>query len=125
MRTVTFLLFFLWSSALVFGQEAEFFLPQTEYKFAKIREGEQLKFAVPFQNTGDKPLLLTGVKAQCACTHFQFPLRPILPGVTDTIFVRFDSTAKNGLQKRAVTVTSTAPNSPQEFSFKLNVGKRK
>lgn len=125
MRTVIILLFFLWSSALVFGQEAEFFLPQTEFKFSKIREGDQLKFAVPFQNKGEKPLLLIGVKAQCACTHFQFPLYPILPGTTDTIQVRFDSTAKNGLQKRTVTVTSTAPNSPQTFSFRLNVGKRK
>ncbi len=125
MRVVLFLLFFLWKSALVFGQEADFYLPETEFKFGKIHEGEQLTFDVPFKNTGDKPFLLTGVKTPCTCTHFDFPLKPIQPGAQDTIRVRFDSTAKAGLQKRTVSVYTTASKQPSEFTFRLNVGKRK
>ncbi len=61
-------------------------------------------------NTGDKPLIIQDVKASCGCTTPKKPLKPIAPGESDVIEVKFHSKPgqKNEI-KKTVTVTANTP----------------
>ena len=58
-------------------------------------------------NTGDKPLIIENVKASCGCTMPQKPEKPILPGESDVIAVKFHSKPGQVNEiKKTITVTA-------------------
>lgn len=118
------LLFFLLSSALLQTQQAEFFLEQSQFKFPKANEGDQLVHYYRFTNTGKAPLIITDSKVNCICTRVQFPLKPIAPGQTDSIKVSFDTKAKSGYHDRKISIISNAVNNPIYLRFKVFVRKK-
>lgn len=51
---------------------------------------------IPYVNSGDSPLLLTGARASCGCTTPQISREPLAPGDTAAIVVSFDPTGRPG-----------------------------
>jgi hypothetical protein len=107
------------------AQEAEIFFENAFQKLDKVEEGTQVKIKYPFTNTGSEPLFITKHTVPCVCTRVRFPLKPIAPMATDTVFVYFDSEAKKGIQDRTIKLYSNAKTSPAEIRFRLTVKKRK
>lgn len=62
-----------------------------------------------FTNTGDAPLIISNVKSTCGCTIPKKPEKPILPGESDKIQVKYD-TKRVGFIRKSITVTSNAAN---------------
>ncbi len=62
-----------------------------------------------FTNTGDAPLIISNVKSTCGCTIPKKPEKPILPGETDKIQVKYD-TKRVGFIRKSISVTSNASN---------------
>lgn len=118
-------LLLLLNSALGFCQEAEFFFPETEYKFPKTDEGELLKHDFVFKNVGTEPLFITNIKVNCMCTKYRFPLKPVMPGAQDTIHVSFDTQGKAGYQIRDLEIFANTPKNPTKIRFKVQVKKAK
>ena len=64
-----------------------------------------------FTNTGDAPLIISNVKSTCGCTIPKKPEKPILPGESEKIQVKYD-TKRVGFIRKSITVTSNAASSP-------------
>lgn len=73
-----------------------------------------------FTNKGQKPLILSSVRASCGCTVPSWPQEPILPGKTGTIKVGYNTSIIGGFSK-IVTVVSNAANSQVILTIKGNV----
>src|SRR3972149_8865741 len=92
------LMFLCFNAVLSQAQDA---LPKFQFetksiKFEKVKAGEILSFNYVFENTGDKPLIITNIKVTCGCTKPQWPKEPVKPGARDTIHVKFNTEGKIG-----------------------------
>lgn len=107
MRLYFAIIFIALSSALGFGQEAEFhFLDKTTVKLGDFKEGETAKHRFYFVNTGNAPLLIYSADVSCTCTKTTFTTAPILPGDTSFFEVTFDTNGKYLWQDRVIMISS-------------------
>lgn len=60
-----------------------------------------------FKNVGKSPLIITNVKGSCGCTVPTKPEKPIMPGETGEIKVKY-ATNRIGPFSKTVTITSNA-----------------
>jgi Protein of unknown function (DUF1573). len=79
---------------------------QPVYDFGTIDEGEIVKYAYKFKNTGSEPLVISNCKGSCGCTVPTWPKEPVPPGGSGEIKVEFNSKGKPGSQSKRVTVTA-------------------
>jgi hypothetical protein len=83
----------------------------TIFDFGMINEGDVVKKEFSFQNTGTAPLLIAQASSTCGCTIPEWPKKPIPPGQSGIILVKFDSKGKEGAQNKQVTIfANTFPN---------------
>ncbi len=61
-------------------------------------------------NTGDRPLVLTEVEPDCACSVAQWTKTPIAPGAKGTVNVTFDAKALGHFQKSVAIYSNAQPN---------------
>jgi Protein of unknown function (DUF1573) len=80
----------------------------TAYDFGKVVDGEIVTYNYRFVNTGKKPLIVTNASASCGCTIPEKPEKPIEPGDTGFIKVKFNSEHRVGMAHKTVTVSSNA-----------------
>jgi Protein of unknown function (DUF1573) len=80
----------------------------TAYDFGKVIDGEIVTYNYRFVNTGKKPLIVTNASASCGCTVPEKPEKPIEPGDTGFIKVKFNSEHRVGMAHKTVTVSSNA-----------------
>ena len=78
------------------------------YDFGKVADGGIVEYNYRFKNTGNKPLVITNASASCGCTVPEKPEKPIQPGETGFIKVKFDSKGRVGNTHKTVTVLSNA-----------------
>ncbi|MBP8724588.1 MAG: DUF1573 domain-containing protein [Saprospiraceae bacterium] len=88
------------------------------FDWGEIKEGEHVKYAYKFKNTGSEPLIIADAKGSCGCTVPDWPREPIAPGASGEIKVEFDSKGKGSddgqKQTKKVTVTANT-NPPQTY----------
>lgn len=113
---LTFML--ILSSALGFGQVAEFSFQQKTWKFPKTHEGEILTHYYTFTNTGNAPLVINNYEVECHCTEVDFPDYPIAPGATDSVKMTFDTKGKYYNQERTIKLHSNAKKAETVLWFK-------
>lgn len=75
------------------------------HDFGKVVEGVENQCTFTITNTGDKPLVLSDVKASCGCTTPHKPEGPIAPGKSDKIEVGFKPNGK-GVSEKTITITA-------------------
>lgn len=88
------------------GPVAKIQYTNMEYDFGTVKDGAVVEHTFTFKNTGDVPLIIQNATATCGCTVPKKPEKPIAPGETGEIQVRFDSSNKPGVQNKTVTVTA-------------------
>jgi hypothetical protein len=93
----------------------------TTFDFGKVAEGEIVTYNYRFVNTGKKPLVVTNASASCGCTVPEKPEKPIEPGDTGFIKVKFDSNKRVGMAHKTVTVSSNAEPAFPELLLKGEV----
>ncbi|MCU0432544.1 MAG: DUF1573 domain-containing protein [Bacteroidia bacterium] len=98
---------------------------ETKHNFGFLRQGEIVKHAFVFTNTGNAPLIISKADVQCECTTVDFPKKPLAPNATDSVVVTFDTKSAIDRQERSVVITSNAVNSPVGITFKAVVLKPK
>ncbi|MDX2134303.1 MAG: DUF1573 domain-containing protein [Saprospiraceae bacterium] len=76
------------------------------YDFGTVKEGEVVKYAFKFTNTGKEPLLISNAKGSCGCTVPTWPKEPVAPGASGELVVEFNTKGKPGRQSKRVTVTA-------------------
>ena len=84
------------------------------FDYGEITKGSDGVRTFTFENTGDAPLEIQGVRSSCGCTIPKKPEEPILPGQTGQIEVKYDTNRAAGPFRKAITVSSNA-NSPTKI----------
>jgi len=80
-------------------------------EFGTITQGESVSMTFRFKNVGQSNLIISSAQGSCGCTVPEWPKEPIAPGAEGTIEVTFNSTGKQGLQNKTITlVANTIPN---------------
>jgi len=107
-RIVTLALFIIAGMAL----NAQDKVAKIEFKESTIDYGEVAKGSdgirvFEFTNTGNAPLVISNVSSSCGCTIPKKPEKPIQPGDTGTIEVKYD-TNRVGPIRKTITVMSNA-----------------
>jgi len=79
-----------------------------EHDFGRIKEGEKVGCIFTFTNTGTSNLILNNATTSCGCTVPKYDRKPIAPGASGSIEVVFDTSGRNGMQTKSITVQSNA-----------------
>ncbi|MGB0882196.1 MAG: DUF1573 domain-containing protein [Vicingaceae bacterium] len=80
-------------------------------EFGTITQGESVSTTFRFKNVGKSDLIISSAQGSCGCTVPEWPKEPIKPGAEGKISVTFNSTGKQGLQNKTITlVANTIPN---------------
>lgn len=79
-----------------------------EHNFGKVAEGEKVGFIFAFKNNGTGNLVISSVTTTCGCTVPKYDTKPIPPGETGKLEVVFDTSGRNGMQTKTITVKSNA-----------------
>ena len=108
-------------NAPVMTFDERFVLPEgIVYDYGTITKGANGVTYFVFTNTGKEPLIIEKASSSCGCTVPKPPTYPILPGVKDSIQVKYD-TNRLGTINKTVTVMSNASNSPTIMRIKGNI----
>jgi hypothetical protein len=91
------------------------------YDFGKIKEGDKVKHAYKFKNTGKSNLIIGDAKGSCGCTVPKYPTKPIAPGEGGEIMVEFNSVGKTGTQSKTITLITNAEPSTRLLKIKGEV----
>jgi hypothetical protein len=78
------------------------------HDFGKITQGERVKYAFKFKNTGKSELIISEAHGSCGCTVPEIPKKPVAPGEESVIGVEFNSESKHGINEKTVTIISNA-----------------
>ena len=108
---VLFIAFFAYT--LVHSQEMkpEISFEKTVIDYGTVNKGDNGVREFVFKNSGNAPLIISNVKSTCGCTIPKKPEKPILPGESEKIQVKYD-TKRVGFIRKSITVTSNAASSP-------------
>ena len=79
-----------------------------EHSFGKVSEGEKVGYVFKFENRGTSDLVIHAAITTCGCTVPKYDRRPIPPGGKGKIEVVFDTSGRNGMQTKTVTLRSNA-----------------
>jgi hypothetical protein len=77
--------------------------------YGDITKGSNGVRTFTFENTGDAPLEIQGVRSSCGCTIPKKPEAPIEPGKKGEITVRYD-TNRVGIFRKTITVNTNVSN---------------
>ena len=78
---------------------------QTTVDYGTIQQNSDPLRTFSFKNTGNTPLIITGARGSCGCTVPSYPKKPIAPGETAVIEVRYD-TKRVGPFRKSVRITT-------------------
>ena len=78
---------------------------QTTVDYGTIQQNSDPLRTFAFKNTGNTPLIITGARGSCGCTVPSYPKKPIAPGETAVIEVRYD-TKRVGPFRKSVRITT-------------------
>jgi hypothetical protein len=81
-----------------------------EHQFGKVDEGEKVGCIFTFENTGTSDLVILSAATTCGCTVPDYDRKPVSPGETGKLEVIFDTSGRNGIQSKVITVRSNASN---------------
>jgi hypothetical protein len=70
-----------------------------------------------FKNTGNQPIIISKIKSSCGCTVASKPSKPIMPGETSEINIKYD-TKRIGAFSKTITITSNANQPIKQLKIK-------
>lgn len=79
-----------------------------EHQFGKVKEGEKIGCIFTFENTGSSDLVIIAATTTCGCTVPEYDRKPVSPGEKGKMEVVFDTSGRNGIQSKIITVRSNA-----------------
>jgi len=87
---------------------SEIIFREYQHDFGKVSEGEKLSYTFQFENKGTSRLILSSATTTCGCTVPKYESKPVPPGGSGNLEVVFDTSGRNGMQTKIITVKSNA-----------------
>jgi hypothetical protein len=103
------------------GKTAVIQFDKTEFDFGKILQGEVVSYTFHFTNSGNAPLIISGIDKSCGCTASDYPRQPIDPGKSGEIKITYDSKGHQGFQSKALVVNSNTIPAQTTLRIKADV----
>lgn len=75
-----------------------------------------------FKNIGKQPIIINKIKSSCGCTVASKPNKPIMPGETSEINIKYD-TKRIGAFSKTITITSNADQPIKQLKIKGKIVK--
>lgn len=75
-----------------------------EHDFGTVNEGTIVETTFVITNTGKSNLVVTDAQVTCGCTVPAWPKKPVAPGATAEVKVKFDTRGKTNKQSKSVTL---------------------
>ncbi len=95
---------------------------KTEHDFGTLQQGDTAETTFNFENTGEKPLVIVGIKGSCGCTvPNDWPREAIAPGESGKFSVKFNSRGKKNLTQQTVTITANTEKGKEMVRIKAMV----
>ena len=79
-----------------------------EHHFGKVAEGEKIGYVFTFENKGTGNLVIAAATTSCGCTVPKYDAKPVPSGGSGIIEVVFDTSGRNGMQTKTISVKSNA-----------------
>lgn len=101
--------------SLAFGQEAtpvegpSMKFEQEILDYGTIQQNADPYRVFSFTNNGTEPLVIKQAKGSCGCTVPTYPDKPVMPGQTAEIKVRYDTKRIGKFRKTVTLVTNADP----------------
>ena len=105
---------FLGTFAVASAQTISF--DKTTYEYGTVKTGADGHRFFTVTNTGDKPLILSDVRASCGCTTPEWSKDPIMPKQSTKIKVGYN-TSLNGSFKKQIEVFSNDPENSRSVIY--------
>ena len=96
----------------------ELSVEQGSFNFGAVPQGKKVQHNFIFKNSGDAPLQIKQLEADCGCTAAKPSSSFILPGRNAEVQVTFDSASFSGKVQKNVTMTTNAGSTPK-YTFSL------
>lgn len=110
MKRILTTLYLLVATALVAVAQPRFTSNTETHSFGQIEWKHPVTVQYAITNTGDRPLVLTAVEPDCACSVAQWTQTPIAPGAKGMVNVTFDAKALGHFQKSVAIYSNAQPN---------------
>jgi hypothetical protein len=91
-----------------FSGNSEIIFREYQHDFGKVAEGEKVSCTFTFDNKGTENLIISSATTTCGCTVSKYDKKPIPPGASGNLDVVFDTSGRNGMQTKTITVKSNA-----------------
>jgi Protein of unknown function (DUF1573) len=88
--------------------KSEIVFREYQHDFGKVAEGEKISYTFTFDNKGTENLIVSSATTTCGCTVPKYDSKPIKPGSSGFLDVVFDTSGRNGMQTKTITVKSNA-----------------
>lgn len=122
MKKIALSLLILTSSLLSLAQ-GKFSFTEESYDFGTVIEGVKATHVFKFTNTGNAPIVISGVRASCGCTTPEWPKEPIAAGKTGVIKAIYNSKGRLNAFNKSIRVSSNAVEATRTLYIKGNVVK--
>lgn len=109
-RFLILLYIIMWGTVGSTVAQARFTSNTEMHDFGQIEWKHPVTAEYTITNTGDKPLVLSNVEPDCACSVANWTQTPIAPGKKGTVSVTFDAEALGHFQKSVAVFTNAEPN---------------
>jgi len=87
---------------------SEIIFREYQHNFGKVAEGEKVSYTFSFDNKGSENLVISSATTTCGCTISKYDSKPIPSGASGNLEVVFDTSGRNGMQTKTITVKSNA-----------------
>ncbi len=81
---------------------------EKQYDFGEIAQGTAVEHIFKFTNTGTSNLVIVDAKSSCGCTVPSFTDKPVAPGESGELLVKFNGSGKNQVSKTVTVTANTA-----------------
>ena len=82
-----------------------------------LKKDKSVEITYRFKNTGDKPLVIENVTAQCGCTIPEKPQQPFAPGEEGVIKATFNGVGHGMISKQVFVTANTKPAKNHTLTF--------
>lgn len=112
MKTTLYTLLLAFSALTAHAQRAKF--SATEVDLGQLTWHTEAVARIEVKNTGNRPLLITGVTTDCGCTVAEYSTAPIAPGSVGVISATYDAQTL-GTFRKLVSVSTNASEQPTDI----------
>ena len=88
------------------------------YDFGTVNEGEIIETTFKLTNSGKTDLVITDAQVTCGCTVPVWPKKPIKPGESEEIQVRFNTNGKQNRQQKNITLITNTESGREILTLK-------